>query len=678
MTALERLGRTRRTLAIVMVLRALLLGAAAAVSILLVVAAADYLIGVTRPVREVARILAIASGVVVAVAALVPVRRLGDAARVALWIEEQVPSLRYALVTLAAAPASAHATAFERRVASVTWEPLTRRILLRRLAMPAIVLLAALTALVVLPSSTLARVAAPAVGDALSSRAIADDARRSTIETLVAAVTPPAYTGERRRTIEEPSLIAAPAGSRLELRGRGAAARVAADIGGTALRAVADGDRWVIAVTVAGRPFAIRLRDSVAADERIVAVEPRADGVPRVTLESPARDSVLRTPAGRVSLVAEAVDDYGLASLRFEWIVSAGEGENFTFRSGAAAFTGGNGRSRRITASLALDSLALTPGSMVHVRAVARDANSVTGPGQGVSETRILRIARAGEYDSVAVEAAAPPEGDSSALSQRMLIQMTEALEKRRPRIGRSTLLWEATAIARDQIRLRKRVGEIIFQRLSGEDSGEHSHEDLSPEELMAHAAAEGGMGPPAHGDETPILAINQPLLEAYNAMWEAQTALQLGELREALPPMYSALAAIQRARAAERLYLRGRPSEIVIDLGKVRLAGQRPEAAGARTPRAAPTAELALEQRFARALALAARDAGAAADSLTLLRLAVIGDGADARPTLAAALADAASRLRGKDAAAAEAALRNARRALAGEPRSTPGLPAW
>ena len=678
MTALQRLGRTRRMLAIATALRALLLGAAAAVSLLLLVAAADSLIGVSRQWRETARFLAIVIGMVVAVAAMVPVRRLGDASRVALWIEEQEPSLRYALVTLAAAPGTAHAAAFERRVAGVSWEPLTTRILLRRIAMPAIVLLVVVGALFVLPSATLARVTAPAEGDALSRRTIADDERRSTIEALVASVTPPAYTGERRRNIEEPSLIAAPVGSRLELRGRGAPARVTADVGGSSLRASADGDRWAIAVTVGGKPFAIRLRDSVAADERIVAVEPRADGVPRVTLESPARDSVLRAPAGRVALVAEAVDDYGLASLRFEWIVSAGEGENFTFRSGAAAFTGGNARSRRITASLALDSLALTPGSMVHVRAVARDANSVTGPGQGVSETRILRIARAGEYDSVAVEAAAPPEADSSALSQRMLILMTEALEKRRPRIGRSTLLREATAIARDQIRLRKRVGEIIFQRLSGEDSGEHSHEDLSPEELMAHAAAEGGMGPPAHGDETPILAINQPLLEAYNAMWEAQTALLLGELRDALPPMYRALAAIQRARAAERLYLRGRPSQVVIDLGKVRLAGERPGAAGARTPRPAPVAELALEQRFTRALRLAARDAGAAADSLMLIRLAVIGDGADARPALAAALADAASRLRGKDAAAAEAALRNARRTLAGEPRSTPGLPAW
>ena len=37
---------------------------------------------------------------------------------------------------------------------------------------------------------------------------------------------------------------------------------------------------------------------------------------------------------------------------------------------------------------------------------VARDANNVTGPGIGVSETRSLRIARADEYDSVAVEAA--------------------------------------------------------------------------------------------------------------------------------------------------------------------------------------------------------------------------------------------------------------------------------
>lgn len=677
MTALERLRRTRRLLVATTIVRALLIGAAVVAVGLAVLALADLLVAVPRAVRLTGRAAALGGGIAAMVLALLPLRRARDTRRVALWVEERAPSLRYALVTLAGNPAAPHAPVLERAAGGVHWEPVMQRDLLRRVLLPAVVAIGAAALLIAVPESTLARVTAPREGDALSRRDAGGETR-SALETVVATVTPPAYTRERRRTIEDPTLVEAPVGSRLELRGRGEAARVAAEVEGAAGRVTGSGGEWRLALAVGARPVAIRLRDSVAGTERIVAVEPRADGIPRVRLEAPARDSVLRTPAGRITIAAEAVDDYGLGTLRFEWIVSAGEGENFTFRSGAVAFAGNDERTRRATASLSLDSLQLSPGSMVHLRAVALDRNTIGGPGQGVSETRLLRIARAGEYDSLAVEAAAPPEGDSSAISQRMLIMMTEALEKRRPRLARRTLLEESTAIARDQIRLRKRVGEIIFQRLTGEDSGEHSHDDLSPEELMAHAAAEGGMGPSDHGDETPILAINQPLLEAYNAMWEAQTALLLGETREALPPMYRALAAIQRARAAERLYLRGRPAQVVIDLAKVRLVGERPASAGARTARPAPARELALRERFERALGIAAQSPAAAADSLMLLRLGVIGEGSDARPALARALAEAAARLRGRDAAAAEAALRAARRAVAGEPRATSGLPQW
>ena len=72
----------------------------------------------------------------------------------------------------------------------------------------------------------------------------------------------------------------------------------------------------------------------------------------------------------------------------------------------------------------------------MHLRAVARDANNVTGPGVGASETRAIRIARADEYDSVAVDAAAPSEADKSVISERMLIMLAEALEKKRPSLS--------------------------------------------------------------------------------------------------------------------------------------------------------------------------------------------------------------------------------------------------
>ncbi|MBA3892054.1 MAG: hypothetical protein H0X64_16165, partial [Gemmatimonadaceae bacterium] len=490
MTARQRLARTRRAVVGGTVLRAGLVAAAVGLTLLAGVAALDLVQGVPLDARSALRGTAILAAVVAGAAALLPLRRGTTLPRVALWVEERRPDLRYALVTLAEREGEGqargeHRELLEQHVETVRWEPLTRKALARAMLVPGLVAAASAALLLVMPAATLARIATPQPGDAAIRRGLRDEVV-SAIEVLSATVTPPAYTGAARQAIDEPSLVAALAGSRLELRGRGSAARVAATIDGRRLSVYGSDGRWSITMPVAGRPFAILLRDSTAGAERIVAVEPRADMAPRVTLESPVRDTVLRSPTGRIALQATVLDDFGLAALRFEWIVSAGEGENFTFRSGSVAFAGGSARSRAITGSLSIDSLQLTPGSMVHIRAVARDNNAVSGPGEGVSETRMLRIARASEYDSLAIEAAAPPEADKSALSQRMLIMQTEALEKRRPRLDRRTLVREATAIALDQSRLRKRVGELVFQRLTGEDSGEHSHDDLSPEELMA------------------------------------------------------------------------------------------------------------------------------------------------------------------------------------------------
>jgi hypothetical protein len=288
----------------------------------------------------------------------------------------------------------------------------------------------------------------------------------------------------------------------------------------------------------------------------------------------------------------------------------------------------------------------------------------------GASETRSLRVARAGEYDSLAIEAAAPPAADKSIVSQRMLIMLTEALVAKRARLARTEVVRESRAIAVDQVKLRKAVSDIVFTRLGGEPSGEHSHFEgdghehadgqaqgpLTPEALLEAASRATGGGTPGAldnpGDETPVVAVNRPLLEAYNAMWDAGRELDAAEPARALPPMRRALAAIQRARQAERVYLRGRPPAVVVDVARVRLQGAERGVSNAREPRPAaddPTAELG--RRLTRALALLEQDPAAAVDSVTLLRVDALGDA----PALAAALAVAVERLRaGQDATAA------------------------
>jgi len=171
---------------------------------------------------------------------------------------------------------------------------------------------------------------------------------------------------------------------------------------------------------------------------------------------------------------------------------------------------------------------------------------------------------------------------------------------------------------------------------------------------LLRAASAATGSGEEIldfEGDETPVVAINRPLLEAYNAMWEASRELDQGETGRALPPMRRALEAIQRARQAERIYLRGKAPAVVVDLARIRLTGKEtgsPSVRVARSP--ADPAAARRAERLAAAIALASRTPAAAIDSLVLLRI----ESLDAAPSLAAAVADAIEALRGGNDATA------------------------
>jgi hypothetical protein len=414
-------------------------------------------------------------------------------------------------------------------------------------------------------------------------------------------------------------------------------------------------------------------------------VAPVIDAPPAVTLLLPARDTVMRTAAGSIVLRAQLRDDIGLRDAAFELIVSSGQEENFTFRSATISHVTLGGRAESLLeARLSLDSLALKPGDVLQLRAVARDANDVTGPGAGSSETRSLRVARAGEYDSISVDAAPPGDPEGQVLSQRMLITLAEALQRRRAALARPTLIDESRRIAADQAKLRRRVGDIVFQRMGAEPLSEEGNAGeqvgkLTPEQLLARAneatGSAAGSVMDVEGDETPILAINKPLLEAFNAMWDAGRALEQAEPGQALPPMRRALAAIERARQAERIYLRGRPAAVIVDIAHARLAGKDKGSATEREPR--PFVDPVARRRgvtFANATALLARDPSAAADSLLVMRVDALVDA----PALAAALDDAVRALRRGDSTRIGLTWARVRRSLGGEPRKRDSLPAW
>jgi len=265
-----------------------------------------------------------------------------------------------------------------------------------------------------------------------------------------------------------------------------------------------------------------------------------------------------------------------------------------------------------------------------------------------------------------------------------MLIMLAEALVKKRPSLARPALVGESQAIAADQKKLRRSVGDIVFARLGGEPGGEEHTDEEAParaksmEALLARAdSATNVSADPIDfaGGESPVVAVNKPLLEAYNAMWDASTALEIGEPGNALPHMRRALAAIQKARAAERIYLRGRPPQVVIDVNKARLQGKDKGASSTRRPLAtSDSAQRARTDRFLRIVELAPRNAKAAADSLLLLRVDVLTDA----PAFAAALSDAANAIRSGKSADATAALTRARRALGGAPAARDSIGRW
>ena len=677
MSPFARLRSVRNILIAGVVIRAICWGVTFALSMLIVSAVADLKVGLSMGERYVLTAINVASFFAVGGSLLWRDRAVLNLRRVALWIEEHDPTLEYRLVTAV----EARREVFVVNAATEPWSS-TARARTRRAIAPALAaMIVAFVAPSFVPASSLHRLLKPQPGDALDIPGRTGKGA-SRLTPLVAQIEPPAYSGERPTSVDEPTDLRALVGSTITLHGRGDATGIISRTGATMIATITHGDRWSMLYKVGIKPVALRLTDGRT--ERIVAIEPIIDNPPTVTLVTPAHDSILRTPHGRIPMTADVNDDLGIASASFEFIVSSGEGETFTFKSGTLGVAKLDGKRGSIKGSLSIDSLELKPGDIVHLRAVARDANNVSGPGFGTSETRAIRIARADEYDSVAVDAAPPTDADKSVISERMLIMLAEALQQKRPSLKRDAVVSESRTIAGDQKRLRRSVGEIVFTRLGGDPSGEEHTDDDPPQkaktmqELLARADSATNISGAAldfEGGESPVVAVNKPLLEAYNAMWDATTELELGEPARALPHMRRALAAIQKARQAERLYLRGQPPAVVVDLNKVRLTGKDKGSASKRRPLpASDSANQVRADRFVTIAELAAHAPAAAADSLLLLRIDALPD----NPAFAAALGDAANALRRGKSDDATLALTRARRTLSGAPVARDSIARW
>lgn len=607
--ARSRVGWTRVALAGIVVARALLVGAA---------------VGVLVAAAHQARIAAALAGGAVVAGMVWRSRRVWSIERVALWIEEHDPTLLYALVT-----------AVDARYPSFGAPPyagsLLRRAAVRALWPAMVALAAAVAVLRVWPDG---RIAAFGRGRGQASMA-------SRLAPLVARIMPPEYSHRPARDVRDPSSVADLVGSFVTLTGPGDTTGLRAMIGNRVLPVTAAGTgRWQLSAEMPATAVVIRLTDR--GYDRSIVFSPIADAPPTVELVAPARDSTIRVAEGTIPLQARAADDIGLADGYFEVIVTAGEEESGGVRGRTVAIgrtSFANVRTGSLAGGLVLEGLRLTPGDVVSIRAIVRDGNTVNGPGVGTSDTRTFRLATKDEYDSTAVDREAVTVLDSTYMTQRMIVIETQALltrMARRPSVARDTVKRVSARLAGRQEVLKAKVSQLLY----GANDG----------------------GPP--GEAMP--AVEHVLFDtAYHAMSDAALSLEIAAPREALPRELVALAALDSVRKLQRrLYLRGQPAPIVINVPRVRMTGTDQPDVGPLAP-AVPTDTVS--RRLAAELEAIGRGSlhgPGVLDSLAVMQAAAYG----VSVPLAAALGDASRALtEGRDA---RSALAQARRIVSGAAR--------
>ncbi|MDQ3227757.1 MAG: DUF4175 domain-containing protein, partial [Chloroflexota bacterium] len=428
MTAIQRVDSTRRILGAAAIMGAIAWGVALTLIVLALASLASALSPDVFIPGDWSFVVASIGGAFVTGALLWRDRHLSSRVRVALWIEERIPVLHYSLVTAIepsfTGPATRNfAEGLEATVARADIARVTGNAV-RKATLPAFAAVAAAASLLyVSPASAFGDAGLLArLGDRVSGRAATPGSR---LEDLEVVVTPPAYAGARVDRFDDPASIAALTGSRILVTGPGSAEGVRASVGVSRLEVSETRGGWSVSLIMPQKPVALALGDR--GYERLMVLEPKADAPPGIVLYFPARDSTLRVARGGVRVQAAATDDIGLNEAYFEYLVTTGSGEIFSARTiTAPAIRFGGSRTGSLSATVDLTALNLGQGDVISMRAIASDRNILSGPGIATSDTRTFRIARADEYDSVSVDAAAPAAMDSSAISQRMLVIMTE------------------------------------------------------------------------------------------------------------------------------------------------------------------------------------------------------------------------------------------------------------
>ncbi|HEU4643026.1 MAG TPA: hypothetical protein VFS44_11275 [Gemmatimonadaceae bacterium] len=641
MTPRERVRRAQQKLAGTVVITALLWGATLAMAVVGLAAVVDDLLGLSPLARATIIPLTVAAALGAAVAVLWRGRAARSLDRVALWIEEREPGLRYALVTAIdpqIAPAAEHAE-LHAIAGRVDVERIVRRAWGRALGRGVLAFVVLGAALVVLQPRDLLHGAGIALAHRLGDHPPAPMANR--LAGFSARVVPPKYSRLPATTLREPSDIAALIGSAITLDGKGPPDGVTAtwDSGHLAARA---GERgWAVGLTMPKSATVLTLHDR--AYKQLVALEPRTDSAPDVRLRLPLHDTTYQTvPKGKIQVEAGLTDDIGLDYGYVEYMLSTGAEESFdTKLINGPRIALGNARETTIRATIDLDTMKLSPGSVLHIRVIGYDYNDVTGPGRGVSETRTLKVAE--PVDSTSINAAPPLPIDSMWISQRLLNMRTDTLIRTKRQYKHEEFVHKSSGYSNAQEDIRKRALAVIALL---EDNGV------------------GG------SFETEV---SKKLREAVDLMWTAREDLGVAQPDSAMPYMKKILKILDEIRLANRYYLRGLLKPVAVNIERVRLTGKDSANVGARSPRdELRDANRALAARLDAVAALAHTAPSAAADSLVYIRVSALSTA----PAVAGALQHAIDLLR--KGAPVDTALARARRALEPPPRMLGGPAEW
>lgn len=458
---------------------------------------------------------------------------------------------------------------------------------------------------------------------------------------LSARVVPPAYSRLPAQTIREPSNIAALIGSRTTLDGNGPPDGVTATIGTDKLAAHSGERGWAIGVMMPKDPTVLTLHDRSYG--RLLSLEPVVDSNPDVRLRLPAHDTTYQAvPKGKLEIDAGLADDIGLNYAYVEYMLSSGSEESFDTKlinGPRAPFD--NARRASLHVTLDFDTLKLSPGSVLHIRAIAYDYNDVTGPGRGVSETRTLKIAE--PVDSTSINAAPPLPIDSMWVSQRLLNMRTDTLIRTRRTMPHGEFVHRSSGYSNAQEDIRKRALAVIS------------------------LLEDNGVGNAFETDASKMLR------QAVDLMWTAREDLGVAQPDSAMPIMKKILKILDDLRLANRYYLRGVLKPVAVNIERTRMTGKDTAATNARTPRTGlDDPQLALATRIDAAATLAHIAPAAAADTLLYIRVSAL----KSAPAVAGALQVAIDLLR--KGASVDSALARTRRALEPPPRLLTGPAEW